>query len=168
MAGTIGASELQSRAGSLEAAIKKGEEWVESHLEKVGQELTRLVASISEVMGLDGKGSKGEEAEDGPEVSAEVKERLPELAKKLEEKLEVCEELSATLDMGGIEGLARDVKYLGEELRVDSIDQQCQDDAEPWERKPLGRLYYLVTLEDGQRLTVFKNMEHGGWYTLTA
>ena len=53
---------------------------------------------------------------------------------------------------------------LGEELRVHSIDQQWQDDAEPWERKPVARVYYQVTLEDGQRLTVFKNMDHGGWY----
>jgi len=28
------------------------------------------------------------------------------------------------------------VTCLREELRVDSIDQQWQDDAEPWERKP--------------------------------
>jgi len=27
------------------------------------------------------------------------------------------------------------VTYLGEELKVDSIDQQSQDDAEPWEHK---------------------------------
>ena len=35
------------------------------------------------------------------------------------------------------------VTYLGEELRVDSIDQQWQDDDEPWERKPVSRLYGL-------------------------
>ena len=36
------------------------------------------------------------------------------------------------------------VTYLGEELRVDSIDQQWQADAEPWERKRVGGLYYKV------------------------
>ena len=43
---------------------------------------------------------------------------------------------------------------------------QWQDDAEPWEQKPVSKLHYKVTLEDRQRLTLFKNMEHGGWYTL--
>ena len=56
------------------------------------------------------------------------------------------------------------VMYLGEELRVTSIDHQWQDDAEPWERKPVAKLHYQVTLEDGRRMTVFRNMEHGGWY----
>ena len=56
------------------------------------------------------------------------------------------------------------VTFLGDELKVDSIDQQWQDDAEPWERKPVSKLYYKVTLEDGQRLTVFRNMERGGWH----
>ena len=54
--------------------------------------------------------------------------------------------------------------YLGEEPRVDSIDQQWQDDAEPWEHKPVNRIHYRLTLEDGRGLEVFKNMEHGGWY----
>ena len=58
------------------------------------------------------------------------------------------------------------VTVLGDELRVDSINQQWQVDAEPWEHRPFSKVYYLVTLEDGQRLTVFKNMEHGGWYQL--
>ena len=56
------------------------------------------------------------------------------------------------------------VTYLREELRVESIDRQWQDDAESWDLKPVARLYYVVTLEDGQNLTVFKNFDHGGWY----
>ena len=40
------------------------------------------------------------------------------------------------------------VKVLGQELSVDSIERQGQDDAEPWEQKPVSRLYYKVTLED--------------------
>ena len=58
------------------------------------------------------------------------------------------------------------VTFLGEELMVDSNYQQRQDDGEPWERKPVSKLYYKVTPQHGQRLTVFKNVEHGGWYTL--
>ena len=58
------------------------------------------------------------------------------------------------------------VTYLGEELSVDSIDQQWQVDAAVWEHKPVARLYYRVTLENDQRLVVFKNMDHGGWYTV--
>ena len=58
------------------------------------------------------------------------------------------------------------VTYLGEELRVLSIDQQWQNDAEPWERKPVAKLHYKLTLENGGHMTVFKNMEHGGWYRL--
>ena len=60
------------------------------------------------------------------------------------------------------------VTYLGNELRVEYIDQEWQDDAETWEHKPFARLYYQVTLEDGQRLTLYKNMDHGGWYTVAA
>ena len=60
------------------------------------------------------------------------------------------------------------MNYLGQELQVDFIDQEWQDDAETWEHKPVAKLYYQVTLEDGQRLLLFKNMDHGGWYTLAA
>ena len=59
------------------------------------------------------------------------------------------------------------VTYLGEELKVDSIDQQWQDDAEPWERKPVAKLHYKSTLEDVWCLTAFRNMEHGGWYVMS-
>ena len=54
--------------------------------------------------------------------------------------------------------------YLGEELRVNSIDQWWRIDAEWWEHRPVSRIYYRVTLEDGMHLEVFKNMEHGCWY----
>lgn len=37
------------------------------------------------------------------------------------------------------------VTFEGVELKVDSIDQQWQDDAEPWEHKPVSRLHYKVT-----------------------
>ena len=58
------------------------------------------------------------------------------------------------------------VTFEGQELMVETIEQQWQDDAETWEHKPVARLYYQVTLENGQRLTMYKNMDHGGWYTV--
>ena len=58
------------------------------------------------------------------------------------------------------------VMYPGQELKVESVDQQWQDAGEPWERKPASKLYYQVALENGARLTLFKNMEHDGWYRL--
>jgi hypothetical protein len=60
------------------------------------------------------------------------------------------------------------VTYLGQELQVDFIDQEWQDDAETWEHKPVNRVHYRVTLENGRSLEVFKNMDHGGWYSLAA
>ena len=56
------------------------------------------------------------------------------------------------------------VTFEGEELRVDSIDQQWQVDAETWEHKPVSQIHYRVTMEGGKRLEVFKNMDHEGWY----
>ena len=44
--------------------------------------------------------------------------------------------------------------------------QQWQYDAEWWGHETLSRLRYRVALEDGRRLTVFRNMDHGGWYYL--
>ena len=58
------------------------------------------------------------------------------------------------------------VTFEGQDLMVETIDQQWQDDAEPWENKPVNRVHYRVTLENGRSLEVFKNMDHGGWYSL--
>ncbi len=53
--------------------------------------------------------------------------------------------------------------YLGEELKVDSIEQQWQVDAESWDQKPVSKLHYKVIPEDGRRMTLFKNMDHVRW-----
>ena len=58
------------------------------------------------------------------------------------------------------------VTYLGQERRVNSIDPWWQVDAPTWSHKPVSRIHYRVTLEDGQQMEVFKNMDHGGWYQL--
>ncbi len=117
VAGTIGAGELQSRAAVLEAAIKEGEleDAIEAKLGIVEEELTRLVSAIGEVMGLEEGGDEEVGEASTLELSPEVREKLPELVEKLEAKQAACEELSTTLDMGGIESLAAEVKELGEE-----------------------------------------------------
>ena len=56
------------------------------------------------------------------------------------------------------------VTLQGQELMVESIEQQWEIDAEVWEHKPVNRIHYRVTLEDGISLEVFKNMDHMGWY----
>ena len=53
------------------------------------------------------------------------------------------------------------VTFEGRELMVETIDQQWRIDAETWEHKPVNRIHYRVTLEDGRSLEVFKNMDHG-------
>jgi hypothetical protein len=35
---------------------------------------------------------------------------------------------------------------------------------EEWWRKLISRLYFLLELESGIRLTVFQDLESGGWY----
>jgi hypothetical protein len=35
---------------------------------------------------------------------------------------------------------------------------------EEWWRTPISRLYFLLELESGARLTVFQDLEKGGWY----
>jgi len=59
------------------------------------------------------------------------------------------------------------VTFEGRELMVETIDQQWQIDAEVWEHKPVNRIHYRVTHECGQSLEVIKNMDHGGWYSVT-
>ena len=49
---------------------------------------------------------------------------------------------------------------------VASVDERCEVEEDCWKDYPLVRMYYRVTLEDGQELTIFRNMVHGGWYRL--
>lgn len=44
---------------------------------------------------------------------------------------------------------------------MDSIDEWWEDEEFWWRDDPVVRETYLVTLEDGQRLTIFKNTLHG-------
>ncbi len=118
VAGTIGAGELQHRAAGLESAIKEGqgEDEIESQLSSVDEELSRLVAAITEAMGLEVGAGEGAEVEEAPlELDEAVIEKLPELADALEAKRGICEELASTMDMNEIELFAAEVKGVGEE-----------------------------------------------------
>ena len=59
------------------------------------------------------------------------------------------------------------VMLLGKQLEVGSIDEWWEDEEFWWRDNPVVRVSYRVTLEDGQGLTLFKNMLTGGWYRLS-
>ena len=48
-----------------------------------------------------------------------------------------------------------------------SIDERVEGEAEWWEPEPVFKMHYQVTLEDGQQVTLFRNMKTGGWYHLS-
>ena len=49
-------------------------------------------------------------------------------------------------------------------LRVASIDNTWKIDEEWWREKPIVRMYYQVTTEDGRRITLFRDLTTGEWY----
>ncbi len=58
------------------------------------------------------------------------------------------------------------VKLNGANLGIASIDERWEEE-EPeteWRDSPMTMRHYLVTLEDGQQLTIIKNMTHERWY----
>jgi hypothetical protein len=52
--------------------------------------------------------------------------------------------------------------------RVVSIDDMCNVDEEWWRERPIVRMYYRVNMEDGRRITVFRDMQDGAWYLQNA
>ena len=52
----------------------------------------------------------------------------------------------------------------GRRLKVASIDSLWKIDEEWWREKPIVRMYYQVTTEDGRRITVFQDLVSGKWY----
>ena len=54
----------------------------------------------------------------------------------------------------------------GKVLQVVSIDERVEEEAEWWEPEPLFRMHYQVALEDGQHVTIFRNMKTGAWYEI--
>ena len=52
----------------------------------------------------------------------------------------------------------------GKSLAVESIDDRSEDEQDWWSDNPVVKMNYQVTLENGQQLTIFRNIMHGGWY----
>ncbi len=52
----------------------------------------------------------------------------------------------------------------GRRLNVVSIDNMWKIDEEWWREKPIVRMYYQVTTEDGRRITLFRDLSTGEWY----
>jgi hypothetical protein len=53
-------------------------------------------------------------------------------------------------------------------LSVVSINDLCNVDEEWWREKPIVRMYYRVSTEDGRQITVFRDMLDGAWYRQNA
>ncbi len=58
------------------------------------------------------------------------------------------------------------VSLEGKVLEVVSIDERVEEEAEWWEPEPLFKMHYQVTLEDGQQVTIFRNMKTAAWYQI--
>ena len=58
------------------------------------------------------------------------------------------------------------VKLNGANLGTTSVDERWEEEepATEWRDSPMTLMYYLVTLEDGQKLTLIKNMTYERWY----
>ena len=75
VAGTIGASELQSRAQALEAGIREGTGEVDAQLQSTQEELERLVGAIRQVLGVGGQ-QQAVESVEAVTLDADTAERL--------------------------------------------------------------------------------------------
>ena len=58
------------------------------------------------------------------------------------------------------------VSVEGKVLDVVSIEERVEEEAEWWEPEPLFKMHYQVTLEDGQQVTIFRNMKTRAWYQI--
>ena len=45
-----------------------------------------------------------------------------------------------------------------------SVEDRWRIDDEWWRREPVSRMYYLIRLDSGSRLTVYKDLIKGRWY----
>ena len=62
---------------------------------------------------------------------------------------------ASSLERPGSPGLSK---------KVASIDNTWKIDEEWWREKPIIRMYYQVTTEDGRRITLFRDQTTGEWY----
>jgi len=58
------------------------------------------------------------------------------------------------------------VKLKGAKLGIASVDERWEEEEPETECRdsPMTMRYYLVTLEDGQQLTIIRNMNYEHWY----
>ena len=56
------------------------------------------------------------------------------------------------------------VTLRGRRLVVASIEDTWEIADEWWRPKPLHRAYYAAIMEDGTKVTVFRDLVAGGWY----
>lgn len=49
-------------------------------------------------------------------------------------------------------------------IRVASIEDMWEVDEEWWRERPVSRMYYQVTTEDGRRVVIFRDLAAGGWH----
>jgi len=49
-------------------------------------------------------------------------------------------------------------------VRVASIEDTWEVDEEWWRERPVSRMYYQVTTEDGRRIVIFRDLVDGGWH----
>ena len=51
----------------------------------------------------------------------------------------------------------------GRITKIASIDDLWRIDEEWWREKPIARMYYQLTTQDGGRLTIFQDLTDGSW-----
>jgi hypothetical protein len=49
-------------------------------------------------------------------------------------------------------------------LAVEAVTDRWRLDDEWWRREPISRLYYVVILQSGQRLVIYKDLHAGTWF----
>ncbi|MBT7097984.1 response regulator, partial [Candidatus Poribacteria bacterium] len=111
VAGTLGATELQSRSERLETAIRDATLDIEPLLEAVDEELSRLVRKIHEVLGVESDAASTDVA--AVDLTTAAVARLPVLIGALESRQPHVDELRSTLAIDEIEALARALQNLG-------------------------------------------------------
>ena len=52
----------------------------------------------------------------------------------------------------------------GRRLQVASIDDLWEVDDEWWRERPVARMYYRVSVQDGRLITLFRDLLDGEWY----
>jgi hypothetical protein len=48
--------------------------------------------------------------------------------------------------------------------KVTSIEDRWRIDDEWWRQEPISRMYYSVVLDNGQNLTIYKDLINNHWY----